>query len=256
MAQYIDLPRNLTGVGEAAQINVLFASGSIFDVLQLQPILGRALTVDDEKADHEKVAVLSNACWRERFGSDPKVIGRPLVVDGQPHAIVGVLPPDTRIPFRSRLSEKFDAVIALRVEEDQVGWVGDHNNDALGRLKPGVTPEEARAELDVLQAQVSTLATAQAHEPVTLTSEVQPLTDDIVGAAKRGLLLLFGAIAAVLLIACSNLANLALTRALARQRETAIRSALGASRARLIGRAIAEQVLLAAVGGALGLAIA
>lgn len=134
--------------------------------------------------------------------------------------------------------------------------MGDHNNAAIGRLKAGVDPDRAQAELDVLQRQVSVMATDQAHEPVTLASYVAPLTERIVGRARPGLLLLLGAISAVLLIACSNLANLSLTRAVGQQRQAAIRSALGASQQRLVAKALIEQILLSITGGALGLWVA
>src|SRR5262249_15290735 len=123
-------------------------------------------------------------------------------------------------------------------------------------LRPGVTPEQAQTELDVLQRQVSAIATKEAHETVTFSSVVSPLEDWVVGPSRRGLLLLFGAIVAVLLIACSNLTHLSLTRTLGLLRETAIRAALGAGRRRLIARALAEQLILSIAGGALGVWVA
>jgi predicted permease len=140
--------------------------------------------------------------------------------------------------------------------EERVGWVGDHNNAAIGRLKPGVSPEQAQAELDVLQTQVGARASQEAHEPVTLGSVVVPLAETVVGQARRGLLLLLASIAAVLLIACSNLTNLSLTRTMARQRDKAIRSALGASRLRVVAQALLEQLTLSTAGGAAGVGIA
>jgi hypothetical protein len=166
------------------------------------------------------------------------------------------MPVDFRLPLGARLTDKLDVLIPIRMEEEHVGWVGDHNNPAIGRLKAGVDPSRAQAELDVLQRQVSVMATDQAHEPVTLASYVAPLTERIVGRARPGLLLLLGAIASVLLIACANLANLSLTRAVGQQREAAIRSALGASQQRLVAKALIEQLLLSVTGGALGLWVA
>src|SRR5207247_2216598 len=128
--------------------------------------------------------------------------------------------------------------------------------DAIGRLRESVSMEQARAELDVLQAQVSEIATREAHEPVTLASVVTPLTESIVGRSRRGLWLLLAAIGVVLLIACANLANLSLSRTIGRLREAAIRSALGASRARLVARALVEQLVLSSIGGALGVWVA
>jgi predicted permease len=255
MAQYIVVPANLTGSGDAAQIAVARASGSLFEVLQAQPALGRTFGPADEPSDTPEVAVISDACWRQRFGSDPNIVGRPMVIDGKPRTIVGVMRPDFRLPSE-RPASNADAFVPIHMDVERVGWEGDHNNDAVGRLRPGVTPEQARAELDVLQAQVGEIATKEAHEPVTLASIVTPLTDTIVGKARAGLLLLLGAIGAVLLIACSNLANLSLTRAVGRLRDAGIRAALGASRARLAARAAIEQLSLSAVGGTLGVGVA
>jgi putative ABC transport system permease protein len=254
MAQYIVRPANLTGVGDAAQILVARASGSLFDVLHVQAALGRTLMTNDEPSGQPAVMVITDACWRQRFGSDRNVVGRTVALDGTPRTIVGVLGPDFHLPTE-RVSVP-DAFVPIHVDIEGVGWQGDHNDEAIGRLRAGVTLAQARAELDVLQAQVSDIATKEANEPVTLASIVAPLADTLVGKARRGLLLLLGAIAAVLLIACSNLANLSLTRTMGRLRDAGIRSALGASRARLVGRAALEQLILSVTGGALGLAVA
>lgn len=250
MAQYIARPANLTGAGAAAQISVGHVSGSLFDVLQVAAARGRLLTPEDERADRPREAVITDSCWRQRFGSDPSIVGRSMTIDGRPHDIIGVLPGGFELGGRA--DRQPDAFVPIRMAEERVGWVGEHNNAAIGRLKPGVTIAAAQIELDLLQTQVAALATADAHEPVTLATAVVPFTETIVGRARRGLLLLLAAIAAVLLIACSNLANLAMTRAVVRQRETAIRAALGASRARLCVRALIEQLGLSVAGGLLG----
>ena len=255
MAQYIVRPANLTGLGDAAQISVGYVSGSIFDVLKTQPALGRTLMPADEPSASPEVAVITDAYWRQRFGSDPHVVGRILTLDGHAHTIVGVLRPGFQLPT-SRLASVADTFVPIHVDAERVGWGGDHNNEAVGRLRSGVTPEQAQTELDVLQVQVSEIATRETHELVTLASVVTPLTDTVVGQSRRGLWLLLGAIAAVLLIACSNLANLSLTRAVGRSRDAGIRSALGASRSRLAARAALEQLVLSSVGGTLGLAVA
>jgi putative ABC transport system permease protein len=253
LAQYLELPANLTGAGEATQIVVAQTSGSLFDVLGVTAALGRTLTVDDERRDRSAVVVIGDGIWRRRFSGSRSILGTAIAIDGRPMTVVGVLPADFRLPSGEQLTGRIDAFVPLLVD---AGWVGDHNNLAVGRLRAGVTVEQARAELDVLQAQVSEIATKEAHEPVTLASVVTPLAESVVGSARRGLLLLFGAIAAVLMIACSNLANLSLTRAVARMREAAIRSALGAGSTRLMARAVLEQLVLAVVGGAAGLWIA
>ena len=254
LAQYITLPANLTGAGEAAQIRVVRASGSLFEVLQMNAAIGRTIAPADEPGDRPNVVAITDALWRERFGGDPAIVGRSISLDGKPYTVVGVLPADAHLPESDRL--RLDAFVVIRIDDDHVGWVGDHNNAAIARLKADVTPEQAHAELDVLQAQISDIATKEAHEPVSLGSVVTPLTDTVVGRARRGLLLLLAAIVAVLLIACSNLANLSLTRTVGRLRDAAIRSALGASRARLVGRAMLEQLMLSTLGGVAGVLIA
>ncbi len=255
MAQYIVLPANLTGAGDATQIPVGRVSGSFFDVLRVQAARGRVLNPSDEPSGRPEVAVISDACWRQRFASDPAIVGRSIVLDGKPRIIVGVLGPEFRLPTE-RLASSGEAFVPIHMDAERVGWVGDHNNEAFGRLRDGVSLEQARAELDLLQRRVSEIATRDAKEPVSLTSVVRPLSETVVGRSRRGLLLLLGAIGAVLVIACANLANLSLTRAIGRLRDAAIRSAIGASRSRLIVRSMVEQVALSLSGGAFGLAVA
>jgi predicted permease len=250
VAQYLPRSANLTGTGQAEQITVARTTVSLFDVLDVEAVAGRTFTRDDEHAD---VAVITDGFWRQRLQSDPAAVGRAVSLDGKPYTVVGVLGPDFRLPVAAELSARVDAFIPLHVS---VGWVGDHNNFAIARLRDGISIEEARSELNVLQAQVSDVATREAHESVTLSAALSPLVETVVGGARRGLLLLFGAIGAVLLIACSNLANLSLSRATGRLREAAIRSALGASARRLVVRSIVEQLVLASVGGALGVWVA
>ena len=256
LAQYIRLPANLTGAGDAVQITLVHTSSSLFDVLRVRAAVGRTLAPDDDRTDRPEVVVITSQLWRRLFDADRSLVGRSITLDGKSHLVVGVLPADFRLPVTGQLTPKVDAFVPIRMDEDHVGWVGDHNNSAIGRLREDVTSEQARAELDVLQSQVSAIATKEAHQPVTLGSSVTPLSETIVGTARRGLLLLLAAIAAVLLIACSNLANLSLTRTMGRLREMAIRSALGAGRSRLLARAVLEQLSLAIVGGALGVGVA
>ena len=252
MAQYVVRPANLTGRGEAAQINIARANATLFDVLRTRAAVGRTLTLADEVDGAPDVIALTDTSWRRRFGADPGITGQAVVLDGKPYTVVGVLPAAFALPDQ-RENESVDGFIPLRLT---AGWMGDHNNQAIARLRRGVTIEQARAELDVLQAQISVFGARDFREPYTLTSAVIPLTEHIVGRVRRGLLLLLAAIGAVLLIACSNLANLSLTRTIGRLRETAIRSALGASRGRLLVKALTEQMLLAVAGGALGLGVA
>jgi predicted permease len=253
MAQFITLPANLTSGGPATQIAAVQASGSLFAVLREPAALGRVLTSDDDRPASADVVVIGDALWRQRFGASPGVIGTSMVIDGTPYTVVGVLRPAFRLPDGQRLAANIDAVLPMRIT---AGWVGDHNNAAVGRLNGGVTIEEAQAELEVLQGQAGAIATAESQQRVTLSAVVTSLTESLVGRARRGVWLLFAALVAVLAIACSNLTNLALIRAMARSRDVAIRSALGAGRPRLLARAVLDFALLATAGGALGIWVA
>ena len=252
----------LLGAGEPAQVPIVRASGSVFDVLRLPVALGRPLTVEDERPERPPVAVISHYLWQDRLGRDPGVLGKTLTLGGTPYRVIGVLPAGTELPALEPLSEAaslsldFVAIVPARINLANVGWMGQFNHPVVGRLKPGVTPEQARAELDVIQQGVAEITSKAAGEPVVLRGWIMPLEEAVVGQARPGLLLLLGAIGGVLLLACANLANLSLTRTLARMRDAAVRTALGASRRRLVRAVMVEQMVLAVTGGALGLALA
>lgn len=253
LAQFSVRPANLTGAGEAAQITLVRCSGSLFDVLRVQAVIGRTLATSDEADGAADVAVITASLWRQRFNANPRVLGERIIMDGRPYSIIGVLPDGFRLPRRGQLTSSVDAFTPLPV---QAGWSGEHNNEAIGRLRENTTLDAASAQLDVLQAQVAALASAEAHQTVTLASNVVPLTEHVTGTSRQGLLLLLAAIAGVLLMACANLASLSLTRALGRLRDVAIRAALGASRQQLVVRTLLDSVLLSIAGGALGLWVA
>ena len=262
MAEYNVTPANVTGLGEAAQVQLVRTSGTLFEVLHVTPALGRLLSRVDEGNDEPRVAVVSHAIWRDRMSADPSAIGRSIVVNGAAHTVVGVLPADAKVPTFSsligpgQLTAAADVFVPLRLNLQSISPVGDFNYAVVGRLKAGTTIDSALAELDVLQADIAREAADETKQSVGLRALVRPLSESIVGGARRGLVLLLAAIGAVLMVACSNLANLSLTRTLARLRDAAIRTALGASGRRLVGRVVMEQLVLAAVGGALGVAVA
>ena len=253
---------NLTGAGAPVQLSILRASGTLFEVLEAQVTLGRTLMRDDEQAGRPAVAVISRRLWRERFGGDSNVVGRSLTLGGTPYTIVGILPAGFELPDFDPLSGtgsltgRVDAIVPLRPNLQKIDWMGQFNYPVVARLQPGVTLDQARAELDVLQQAVARIAQRETHEAVGLGATITLLDESIVGRARLGLLFLLGAIGAVVLIACSNLANLSLTRTIGRLRDAAVRTALGASRERLIRQVILEHVVLAATGGALGLLVA
>ena len=253
---------NLTGAGEPAQLPILRASGTLFDVLETPVAAGRGLTRDDEQPGRPAVALISQRLWHDRLGSDANAVGRSITLGGTPYTIIGILPPRFEVPRfdplggGASLTERVDAIVPMRLNFQRIGWMGQFNYPVLARLRPGVSLDQARAELDVLQQRVAEIATRETREAVALGGTITPLDESIVGRARLGLLLLLGAIGAVVLIACSNLANLSLTRTIGRLRDAAVRTALGASRERLIRRVVLEQLLLAAAGGALGLLVA
>jgi macrolide transport system ATP-binding/permease protein len=261
LAAYLPMSANLTGAGDPVQIHVVRATGGLLDVLHVRPAIGRPLREDDERRAAADVTVIGDRIWRERFSADHAILGRAIILDGKPYTVVGVLPPGFQLPEAPRLAgpvqltSKLDAFVPLRVPDD-LGWVGDFNYVALGRLKRGVTFERARADLDVIQADVSRRASDEVHQTMTIRASVTPLAEAVTGSARRGLLLLLGATAAVLLIACSNLANLSLTRAAGRLWDATIRMALGASRARIVGRIVLEQGIVSVLGGVAGMAVA
>jgi predicted permease len=259
----IDWRRNtLTGAGEAAQVAVVRASGAMFDVLQMPVALGRPLTRDDDRRDRPQVAVIAHRLWADRFGGDPNVVGRAVVLGGTPHAIVGVLAAGAEVPAfellgeSASLSSDYDVIVPFRVNLANVGWMGQFNYGVVARLAAGADLEQARAEMHVIQQDVARIAAKETGEPADLRARVVPLEESIVGRARPGLWLLLCAIGGVVLIACANLANLSLTRALGRMRDAAVRRALGASRGRLVRGVLIEQLLLASAGGGLGLLVA
>jgi putative ABC transport system permease protein len=253
---------NATGAGEPFQASILRASGTLFDVFRMPVALGRPLSRADEGPDKPAVVVITDELWRDRLGRDPAVVGRTLTLGGTAYTIVGVLPPHFEIPAfdvlgdAAELRSKYAAIVPFRSNLANIGWMGTFNYPVIGRLQTGVTIEQARAEFDVLQQSIAAIARRETHEPVELRARIVGLDEAIVGKARRGLLLLLGGIIGVVLIACANLANLSLTRTLGRLRDAAVRTALGASRARLVRAVILEQLVLAVVGGALGIAVA
>jgi predicted permease len=252
----------LTRVGEPAQVVVLRTSGTLFDVLRVPVALGRGLTHEDENLDRPRVAVISDQLWRERLGSDPGALGRSLTLNGVEYTIVGVLPAGTALPRLQPLAETgsvtrtFAAIVPFRISLANFDWMGQFNYGVVARLLPRVTLDQARAEMSVLQRTVADIASRETRAPAELRAWVMPLAETIAGPVRRGLLLLLGAIGALLLIACANLANLTLTRTIGRLRDAAVKGALGASRWRLVRAVLVDQVVLAAVGGVFGLAVA
>ena len=241
---------NLTGAGEPERLASARVSANTFQVLGVNPQQGRGFLAEEEPEGHDNVVVISASLWKRHFNADPAIVGRKIVLDGSPNLVAGVLPPGFQFPG---LRDQPDVFKPLGYSKDDLEEIeGDFNYDAIARLRPGVAPRKAIAELNVIQADISTRMPEKMDMHVAMTS----LHEDITGHVQRGLLVLLGAVGAVLLILCVNLANLSLTRAAGRARESAIRTALGAGRAQLVRQTLTESVLLALIGGALGIALA
>ena len=242
-------------------VGAVVASPNLFQLLGVQPMLGRGFVDGDAQKGAENVAVLSYEGWQAFFGGDPKAVGRTLQIDGQPLTVIGVLPlgmqfpqislaPKTAFQETARNALLFEPLVPS--ERDLKADMGNFNYKAIARLKPGVTLARASVELDALQKAYA----LSAHLPIHLGIALTPLTEDVASGISGALWLLFAAVGAVLLIACVNLANLQLARAVNAERETAVRAALGASRVQLIRSRFTESLVLALTGGAAGAALA
>jgi predicted permease len=249
---YRDGSVNLGAENRPRRVNSAIVTPDLMDVLGVQPIRGRLLVAADTLPGAEDVAVVSSETWKSDFGGAETLLGRVVAIDGVPTRIVGIMPPGYDLH-----DGHIDVWLPLTIDPKQLPTQrSSHFLYLVGRLKAGVTVEGARSELESMLAQWRTLS-GKLHSPDTENHRLQihPLKGDLVGGLGAALWVLQGAVGFVLLIACANLANLLLARAESRQREFAIRSALGAGRWRLLRQFMTEGVLLALVGGALGAAV-
>jgi len=246
-------------------IGAVSVSPNFFQVLGVQPFLGRDFTPEEATKGRSNVVVLAWDGWQELFNGDPNVIGKTLRMGGDANTVIGVLPRDFRFPDIApapNMPSSTSSAQAVRANiifyplipypDALKSDVFDYNFSVIARLRPGVTINQARAELDGLQKAHALTA----HMPIHIGIYLQPFLDDVTSAISKALWLLFAAVGAVLLIACVNLANLQLARAVATERETAVRAALGASRSQLVVTRLTESLVLAAVGGIAGIAFA
>ena len=263
MAAYFAQPLSLTAQGDPEQIYGMFVTPSLFSLLGARADLGRVLLAGEESPGHDHVALVSHALWQRRFGSDSALVGKSITLEGASYVVVGVMPPRFDFPPFFDLqggvySRSPDVWLPLDLQSGKILGMDINSRGALclevlGQLRPGVSLAEAQAKLETVNARL------EQEYPETNKDwgvAAVPLQTELTGRVREALLILMVAVAFVLAIGCANAANLLLARAVARQREIAIRSSLGATRSRLLRQLITESVLLALIGGVVGLALA
>jgi putative ABC transport system permease protein len=235
---------NLTGAGDPIQILTAQVTPDFFSLLRVNPATGRSFLAEEDQPGRDQVVVLGGALWRNRFGADPKILGKTVKLDGIDHTVIGIMPAGFNFPYRAEAWTPFGPPIDA------------HNSMMLpivGRLKPGVSPRQAQAELEAVTHRFSLMPGEERND---LAPRILPLKELLVGDVRESLLIFAGAVAFVLLIACANVANLLLARASGRQQEMAVRAALGAGRWRMVRQLLTESALVALAGGAAGILLA
>ena len=247
---------NLASEGRADPVGGARVTGDFFRTMGISPVLGRTVDAKDDQPGQEQVAVISDRLWRAQFGAEPDALNKFVLLDARPFQIIGVMPPGFGFPHAT------DVMDAAKVTDIWIPWAmtaeqrsnrNDSAGNAIGRLRQGVCVEQAQSEMSTLMAKIDLLRLAEDRGFGAL---VQPFVASATGAPRRTLLLLIRAVTLLLLIACSNVASLAMARAAGRIREMGVRTALGAGRSRLIRQLLTESLFLAASGGALGCCVA
>jgi putative ABC transport system permease protein len=258
VAEFGTYAPNLTGMGQPEQLGGARVSANFLSMFGVQPQLGRGFLEEEDRSGRGDVVILTDSLWRRRFGADRSIVGKKITLEGSPHVVVGVLPAAFHFPNGHQLdsliafSEKTEIFRPLALDLQKGDMEGNFNFAAIGLLKKGASRERALAELNVVQADLDKTF----RDKTDLKAALSPLQDHMVGPVRRELLVLLGAVGAVLLIVCVNLANLSLVRGAGRSRESAIRAALGAGRAQLLRQPLIESLVLAVMGGALGVLLA
>jgi predicted permease len=244
---------NLTGDGDPERVSAANVSANTFSTLGVQPLIGRTFSVSEDLPNGPNVVILGFGLWNRRYSANPAVVGRAIQINGRPYEVLGVMPPDFLLPTDYHNVQPSQLWAPLQMDPASTDH-GSHGFYAAGRLAPGATVPQAAAEMHgIAQAMIR-----EGLYPVQMQFDtvVLSLTDEVVGGVRRAIWLLTGAVAFLLLIACANVANLLLARAEARQREIAVRSALGAGRARMVRQLLTESLVLTTMSAVVGLAFA
>jgi predicted permease len=248
--------------GHPVQIDVLNSTLGIFSVLDSMPMLGRPFSLEEDQPGHEHVAVLMNSLWRNQFQSDPGILGKTITLNGFPYTVVGVMPSSFHLPRIQTLarqdsnqSRPVEALLPMALSKDRLQeTMGDFDYFGLARLKPGASVSQASAEINALEHTI--MGRLPAEEKATLSATLTPFQEELVGNNQKPLLILLAAVAGLLLVGCVNITNLLLARAVGRRQSMAVAAALGASRGEMLRLALRETIVLAALGGALGILLA
>jgi predicted permease len=246
----------LTGRDQPQRIDSMRTSSNLLRMLGAKPLMGRLLRPEDDKPGKPPVAILSYGLWRRLFGSDRNILGKSLTLNGNQFLVAGVLRPEFRLNTEVMPAEdpmdRVELFVPLPLGADTAQRRGDENYNLLAKLKPGISAKQAQADIDIIAARIR----KKDKRDVTFGMSIVPLLDQVVGDVRRAVLVLLGAVFLVLLSACANVANMLLTRAAAREKEVAIRAALGAGWQRLVQQLLTESVVLALIAGAAGLLLA
>ena len=239
----------LTGAGEPLRVQSVNVSPNMFSVLGINPLFGRSFSPADERQGQSQVALIGYGLWQRRFGGEKGLVGRQITLDGKSYSVVGVMPSEFEFPIQT---ERVEVWVPLSLPEDMSELRGAHYLDVVGRIKPGVSVPQAHADLEAIAQRISQQFPKLVSGKVTTV----PLKQDMVGQVQPYLLMLAGAVMLVFLIAAANVTSLMLARAAERQKEIALRTALGASRGRLLRQLLTESLMLSLLGGAGGVLLA